>query len=123
MKVGYPPMDFNVLLMEAIDEGLASLGKSCKQVIYFHLEKGFNLDKQEIPFRLEEFAEALENVFGVGAKILEIRIMENLFKKIGPVHSCFQTQKNLEFVQYVEAVKKNMCHLIPERVLLSILTS
>lgn len=116
-------MDFTDYLMEAIDEGLASLGESCRLAIYFHLKKGFNLDKQEIPFRVKEFAEAIEKVFGVGAKILEIRIMENLFKKIGYIHPRFQTQENLEFLQYTEAVKRNMHHLIHERILLSPLAS
>jgi hypothetical protein len=123
MKVGYLTMDFNVLLMEVIDEELASLGESCRLAIYIHLKKGFNLDKQEIPFRVKEFAEAIENVFGAGAKILEIRLMENLFKKIGYIHPRFQTQEKLEFVHYVESVKKNMHHLIHERILLPPLTS
>ena len=116
-------MSFEDILMEAIDEGLSSFGKTCQQAIYFHLEKEFKLNKREIPCRIKHFTDAIETIFGYGAKILEIRLMENLFKKIGYIHPRFQTQKKLEFVYYVEAVKKSMHHLIHERILLPPSTS
>lgn len=100
-------MSFEDILMEAIDEALSSFGKTCQQAIYFHLEKEFKLNKREIPCRIKHFTEAIETIFGYGAKILEIRIMENLFKKMGYTNLRFQDRKNLEFTQYIEAAKNN----------------
>ncbi|MGQ9564928.1 MAG: hypothetical protein ACUVT5_00065 [Candidatus Bathyarchaeales archaeon] len=78
-----PKSDFEELLLEAIDEGLSSLGESSKWAIYFHLEKNFKIEKREIPSRIQDFTEALEGIFGVGASFLEILIMKRLYEKIG----------------------------------------
>jgi len=78
-----PKRDFEKLLLEAVDEGLSSLGESSKQAIYFHLEKGFNVRKQEIPYKIKDFARAIEKIFGLGANFLEILIMQSLHEKIG----------------------------------------
>ena len=98
-------MSFEKLLLEAIDEGLSSLGETCKQAIYFHLEKKFKLTKQDIPSRIEDFTEAMENIFGVGAKVLEIRIMKNLFSKMGYLFPYFRTPEGLEFTKYIESAR------------------
>ena len=76
-------MDFEELLLEAIDDGLSLLGESSKEVIYYHLRKTFKMNKQDIPYKIEEFINAIEKIFGAGAKILEIQIMQCLFKKVG----------------------------------------
>jgi hypothetical protein len=73
---------FNVAIMEAVDESYSSLSNLDKQEIYFHLENAFKIKKQEIPCRIEDFADANEQIFGVGAKLIEIRIIEALHKRI-----------------------------------------
>jgi len=102
-------MSFEKLLLEAIDEGLSSLGETSKQAIYFHLEKNYKLTKQGIPFRIEDFTEAVENIFGVGAKVLEIRIMKNLFKNMGYPFPYFRScaHEYLEFTKYIKSARVN----------------
>jgi len=98
---------FEELLLEAVDDGLSSLGDSSKQVIYFHLEKTFKLNKQEIPHKIEEFADAIENIFGHGAKLLQIIIMKRLYEKVkGSIEYKAQLEE-LIFTQYVAAVKQS----------------
>ena len=98
-------VDFEELLQEAIDEGLSLLGESAKQVVYFHLEKTFKMNRLDIPYRIEEFIDAINRIFGTGAKILEIQIMKCLFKKAGCTIKHHPEQNDLEFAEYVEAVK------------------
>ena len=43
------PEDFEKLLMEAVDEGLKSLGESGRRMVFFHLEKSYSIKKQDIP--------------------------------------------------------------------------
>jgi hypothetical protein len=100
-------MNFEELLLEAIDEGLSSLGETCKQALYFYLEKNFRLNKREIPFRIEDFTEAIENIFGVGAKVLQIRIMKNLFKKMEYPFPYLHDRECLEFTKYLESARVN----------------
>jgi len=98
-------MTFEEVLLEAIDESFSWLGESEKQAIYFFLEKRYKISKQEIPYRIEEFTEAIEDIFGLGAKIIEIRIMKNLFSKMGYSFPYLHAQEGLEFTKYIEAAR------------------
>lgn len=97
---------FEKLLLEAIDEGLSSLGDSAKYAIYFHLEKTFNINKRDIPHKIEEFADAIEKIFGLGAGPIQILIMKRLYEKIGGVVE-YPKRKDLVFTDYVAAAKKS----------------
>jgi hypothetical protein len=68
-------------IMEAIDESLASFGDSVKQAVYFQLQSNYNVPKQEIPTKIEELAEALEAIFGIGARLIEMKIIQTLYLK------------------------------------------
>ena len=50
-----PMQAFEDLLLDAVDEGLSSLGESGKQAIYVFLTQTYKLDEQDIPHRVEEF--------------------------------------------------------------------
>ena len=99
--------DFEKLLLEAVDEQLTSLGESSKQALYFHLERGFNIKKQDIPEKTEAFVNAMERIFGQGADYLEILIMKRLHSKIGL--DVRLSTPNLTFIEYVEAAKRRYC--------------
>jgi hypothetical protein len=97
---------FEKLLLEAVDEALASLGDSAKQAIYFHLEKKSKIERNEISERVEDFAEGLQKIFGVGAQFLEILIMKQLHERIGqPLE--WDTSKELIFAEYVAAARRS----------------
>ncbi len=91
---------FEELLMEAVESVFSSLGKPCKQGIYLYLESRYNISRREIPRRIEDFANALEEIFGIGAKLIEIEIMRLLFRR---VRAFKYSPKNegLLFVNYV----------------------
>jgi hypothetical protein len=97
---------FETQLLEAIDEGLNILGESSKQSIYFHLENTFKITKQEIPYKIEEFTNAIEKIFGTAANIIQIQIMKCLYKKVGPAMKNHPKQKQLKFSDYINALKK-----------------
>jgi hypothetical protein len=99
------PQNFEEVLLEAIDEGLSVLGESSKQALYFHLEKTFKMNRRDIPYRIEEFTDAVEKIFGKGARILEIQIMKSLFKKVGYQFKHYSKRKDITFTEYVTAVK------------------
>ena len=74
---------FERVLGEAIDEALCSLGESVKTSIYFHLKAGFQLEKHEIPSRIEDFSAALNRIFGLGSQHLEELCVKKLHAKTG----------------------------------------
>ncbi|MGQ9506547.1 MAG: hypothetical protein ACUVTB_01650 [Candidatus Bathycorpusculaceae bacterium] len=97
---------FETLLLEAVDEALASLGDSARQAIYYHLEDRFKITKNEIPNRLKDFTDGLEKIFGLGARFIEILIMKKLYEKIGqPLE--WNESKELVFFDYVIAAKNS----------------
>jgi hypothetical protein len=71
----------DMTIMEAVDESLASFGDSVRKVVYFQLQNNYNVPKQEIPTRIEEFAAAIEGIFGIGARLIEMKIIETLYAK------------------------------------------
>ena len=74
--------NFDQILLDAIDEALSSLGENVMATVYFQLEDLFKIKKQEIPFRISDFSSALEQLFGLGARQLEIMFIKNLHDKI-----------------------------------------
>ena len=98
-------MSFEELLLGAIDEGLALLGDLSKQAFYYHLEETFNINRQDIPCKIEEFTDAIEKIFGTGAKIIQIQIMKCLFKKVGYTIKHYKKPTSLEFTEYIAAVR------------------
>ena len=97
---------FDDLLLASIDEALLSLGGPARQRIYFHLEKDFQLKRDEIPKKLYHFQVALEKIFGVGARYLEILVMKNLYGRIENSLN-MENAKKLEFVDYVYAARQS----------------
>lgn len=95
---------FEKIFMEAIDEAFYSIGIDCAQTIYYCLEKKFLLNKQNIPDQIEEFSVAMNKIFGIAAKILEIRIMNNLYQRTEKSFK-YTNKKTLDFVNYVQSIK------------------
>ena len=98
--------DFEKLMLEAVDEGLSSLGDSSRQAIYFHLERSFDIRREEIPDRLGAFTQAIENIFGAGAGCLEVLIMQRLHEKVGGVLE-WNRSKGFSFTEYVTVAKRS----------------
>ena len=96
--------DFDALLLEAVDEGLSTIGESSKHAIYFHLENHFGVKREEIPCRIEAFAHSMEQIFGLGANFLEILIMKRFHKKAGGRFK-WNRSRDFTFAEYVAATR------------------
>jgi len=98
--------DFERLLLEAIDEGFSAIGESSKQAVYYHLENGFKIPRQEIPKKIDEFEHAIERIFGLGADFVEILIMKFLCEKVKR-RVRLQSSRDFKFNAYVKAAKRS----------------
>jgi hypothetical protein len=83
-----PSDEFNHFLIESIDEAITLLGEPVKNEFYLRLEVNFNMGKNDIPQRLEEFSDILQKVFGFGASRLEVKFLRNLDSKITTGTKC-----------------------------------
>jgi len=102
-----PESNLRKILLEAVEEGLSSLGDSPKQAILFHLEASFKIKKEHIPENLTEFAKALEKIFGPGASYLEKLIVKRLYEKLD---LNFEDAERRDFLECVDDVKKHLLH-------------
>jgi hypothetical protein len=74
---------FEQAFLEAVDDGLLTLGESGRKAIYFHLQSMCSLRREDIPNKPKEFMEGLRKIFGVGVQVLEKAIGKNLYAKLG----------------------------------------
>lgn len=95
-------LDINII--EAIDESLTSFGESVKQVVYFQLENIYHVKKQDVPRRIEEFVKAVEGIFGIGARLIEMKILETLYAR-AQEFTYFPQGKDLVFKDYVRSIQ------------------
>ena len=103
--------DFNIAISETIDESLSSFCNLNKEAVYLRLENAFNIKKQEIPSKLEEFADAIEQMFGIGAKLIEIRIIQSLHKRL-PGFVFFPKKGDVDFKEYVASLRAFPLHAL-----------
>lgn len=103
-------VSFYDALLRAIDDAFLSLGEQAKTTIYFHLENSMGIKKQEIPFRIYDFQNALEKIFGVGARSLEIMILKHLHKELNTTYKWNMPHwviPDITFQQYLQKAKKD----------------
>jgi len=100
-----PPVEvYEEFVLTAIEDCFSSFGIFAKQAIYLHLKEHHNIDKTEIPAKIRDFAEALEESYGVGAKLIEIEIMKIIHRK-APHFKHFPDREILSFSTYVETLR------------------
>lgn len=100
--------NFDTVLLDTIDLAFSALGQNVKTSIYFHLEAKFGLSKENIPDRIGDFSNALDQIFGQAARSLEILIMKHLNEKIKCNYSWVGPKwlvPNLTFEKYVNLVR------------------
>ncbi len=74
--------NLSTILIEAIEESFEIFINPKKYNIFNYLEQEYALAKQNIPKNIDKFVSIIENLFGTGAKLIEIRIIELIHKKI-----------------------------------------
>jgi len=102
-----PQKDFQKTFLEAVEEGLLTLGNSPKQAILFHLENTFKINFEEIPKNLTEFQKALEKIFGPGAVYIEKLILKRLYEKFQLEFENSENQQP-DLLNSVEALKRRL---------------
>jgi hypothetical protein len=93
--------EFEKLFIEAVDDGLETLGESGKHMVFFHLDKSYSVKRHEIPKKPEAFAKGLEKIFGAGASVLEKLIVKSLYSKLGLVCEDVESRPFVEYVNHV----------------------
>ena len=102
------PKEFNQILVESIDEAFLTLGENAKSLMYFYLDTKFAISKQDIPKRVDDFSNALEQIFGQAALQIEILIMKCLNQRVDCTYEWVGPKwlvPDLTFTKYVILMK------------------
>jgi hypothetical protein len=92
-------------ISEAVDSSFALFGETFKNLVYSELEKKFDIEKQDIPYRINDFADAIEEICGVGAKLIEAKIIQALHGRTkGFIY--VPTGEDLVFTEYIESLRQ-----------------
>ncbi|OLD13895.1 MAG: hypothetical protein AUI50_05800 [Crenarchaeota archaeon 13_1_40CM_2_52_14] len=97
------PQSFSQVLLDCVDEGLAVLGNEPRQAVYQYLATIHSLDREQIPDKVDEFANGLRKALGGASRVIERLILKKLFQRIG---STFRETAELEFADYVRDAKR-----------------
>jgi hypothetical protein len=73
---------FNALLVQAVQEGLDSIGPCISEAVLVHLQKVDAIRFHQQSMDPEAFDCGLKKIFGYGAKLIERRILEVLYRKL-----------------------------------------
>jgi hypothetical protein len=90
-------------LLEAVDHGLLVPGEIVRAAIYARIENSYELKREETPEKLETFHQALQDLIGGGAKVMEKLIARNLYSRLG---LNFIEHANWSIVDYVNHARR-----------------
>jgi len=96
---------FEELFDLAVDKAMALLGDSGKHATYYYLKKILGLEKSKWHNHVKEFAKALEQIFGPGAKFLLKAIVKELYSNLGLE---FNESKKFNFAKLVHETKHHL---------------
>jgi hypothetical protein len=101
-------INFDQAFLEATDLAFSLLGASGKQAVYNILEKKYGLTRIGIPNKIEVFANAVRNIFGGAAALIEMSIMRLLFEKVHGF-KYYPGKGEFSFRDYVEFLRLFYC--------------
>jgi hypothetical protein len=100
-------ISFEMAVTESIDEVFSTLGENVKQAMYSYLENNYGMREDQIPSMIDEFTTAVESLFGVAAKLVELKIIEKVQGKVkGFAYK--SKSKEIFFVEYLSALKRHL---------------
>ncbi len=100
------PVRRDELLMESIDESFADLlGHRVKNAWYAYLANRRALDREDIPERLDDFHECMQETFGPAAVAIEKNILTRFYRKLG---SNFSGGTQFSFSDFADATKNGV---------------
>jgi hypothetical protein len=105
-KFPLPHAGGDELLVESIDESFAVLlGQNAKTALYADFVRRRALVREDIPERLDDFDECMQETFGRAAAVIERSILIRFYHKLG---SRFPGGMDYTFSDFVNASEKGI---------------
>ncbi|UCG36465.1 MAG: hypothetical protein JSV64_07635 [Candidatus Bathyarchaeota archaeon] len=99
-------LEFDESLEKTIDLQLRNIfGEAGTIVIYNYLRSALSLPREEIPRKLEVFAEGLDKFLNSGARVVEKVILDGLYSDFGQE---LRFKEGYRFIDYVKELKTSV---------------
>jgi len=70
-------------LLCSVDDAFLVVGEIVRAALYQRLERSYQINRKDIPERLEDFHSALQELLGTACPVLERLIAKNLYNGLG----------------------------------------
>jgi hypothetical protein len=87
-----------------MDQTFSKLTAPNKHTLYSFLEANYKLSKKDIPNRIQDIINALEQIFGTSALLIEIDLMKSMQQKV-PSFILKIENADLTFEDYLNSLK------------------
>ena len=95
---------FESILLDAVDTAFSKVSDSNSKLLYVHLKNSFGMSRETIPLDIDAFMDALEQVFGSGALLIESQIIKTLHSKV-PQFKFSPKADALSFASYLTNIR------------------
>ena len=95
------PEEFEKRVLKCVDDAMDTFGENVRRVVYYYLERNFNLKSDDIVEHPQEFIDALRSIFASGIDVIERIITERIKEEFGIELS------EWSFAKAVEEVRKS----------------
>ena len=95
---------FQEVAIDAIDQVFSMIGSEPKISLYRLLEKKYKLRQEDIPGRIGDFSNAIEQIFGTGALLIELEIMKKI-RQMFPLFECKAENVSFSFNDFMDSFR------------------
>jgi hypothetical protein len=101
------PAEVGEVLLQAVNDGLSVPGEIVRTAIYERLERSYQRRRDEIPKKLEIFHQALQDLLGGGARVMEKLIAKNLYRRLELNFTEHATWSIVDYVNHAKRVARD----------------
>ena len=102
------PADPGEALIQAVDHGLLVFGEIVRTAIYERIERSYQIRREEIPEKVEIFHDALQDLLGTSAKVMERLIAKDFCSRLGLNFAENENWTLVDYVSYARRVRRNV---------------
>lgn len=107
IQIELRPTGFEEVVIDALDQVFSAIGSGPKISLYSLLEKKYKLRQEDIPGRIGDFANAIEQIFGTSALLIELKIMKKI-RQMFPLFECKSDNADFNFSDFMDSFR---CYL------------
>jgi hypothetical protein len=96
---------FDMILFEAVRDGLSSIGSSIPPAVLPYFKRKGSIGPGGVINDPEAFHENLKEIFGFGSKLIENKILELLYTKLG---ISVENENNHSFPEKIENLQRTL---------------